>query len=585
MTGRLTDACVFKLLPDRPGVEPLAEALRACRTHLIWAAVFSALVNLLYLTPTIYMMQVYDRVVPTGGITTLLLITAVAVFALGTLATLDWLRTRILIRAGLRLDRQLADRILARIIDMPGKASGAQALREFDAVRGAVSGQGVLALFDAPWTPIYLLACFLLHPFIGVLTLVGGIVLVVLAVMNERDARPRLKQAHDAQIDAYSAQQAVAEQAEVVRALGMRRAGIARQLRQRRAAADRQADAQFTGGRYTGAIKFLRLLLQSFSLGLAAWLAVEGQLSPGAIIAASVLLTRAVAPIELLVGAWPSLVAARAGWKTLTDLFEGTADVDRPTTALPAPRGRLALEAVSVRLPGTEQPQVRGVTLQLEPGETLGVVGPSGSGKTTLARAVAGALKPTSGTVRLDGAEFEAREGDELARFIGYLPQVPSLFAGTIKDNVSRFAGATGTPPSEVDRLAVTAAQAAGAHEMILRLPDGYDTVLGPYGAGLSAGQAQRVALARALYGDPVLLVLDEPNSNLDQDGEAALMTAVRDAAARGAAVVIVAHRAGVLARVDRLLMLNGGAVVAEGPREQVLARMRGATSEEAAGR
>jgi ATP-binding cassette subfamily C protein len=575
---------VFKLLPDRPGVEPLAEALKACRTHLVWAAAFSALVNLLYLTPTIYMLQVYDRVVPTGGITTLLWITAVAVFALATLATLDWLRTRILIRAGLRLDRQLADRILARMIDMPGKASGAQALREFDAVRTAVSGQGVLALFDAPWTPIYLLACFLLHPFIGVLTLVGAILLVVLAVMNERDARPRLKQAHDAQVDAYSAQQAVAEQAEVVRALGMRRAGIARQVRQRQAAADRQADAQFTGGRYTGAIKFLRLLLQSLSLGGAAWLAVEGQLSPGAIIAASVLLTRAVAPIELLVGAWPSLVAARAGWKTLTDLFEGTADADRPVTALPAPRGRLALEGVAVRLPGTEQPQVRGVTLQLEPGETLGVVGPSGSGKTTLARAMAGALKPTVGTVRLDGAEYEAREGDDLARFIGYLPQVPSLFAGTIKDNVSRFAAATGTPQSEVDRLAVAAAQAAGAHEMILRLPEGYDTVLGPYGAGLSAGQAQRVALARALYGDPVLLVLDEPNSNLDQDGEAALMTAVRDAAARGAAVVIVAHRAGVLARVDRLLMLNGGTVVAEGPREQVLARMRGA-SEEAAGR
>ncbi|MBX9574806.1 MAG: type I secretion system permease/ATPase [Caulobacteraceae bacterium] len=576
---------MFKLLPDRPGVEPLAEALKACRTHLIWAAVFSALVNLLYLTPTIYMLQVYDRVVPTGGITTLLLVTAVAVFALATLATLDWLRTRILVRAGLRLDRQLADRILARMIDLPGKAGGNQALREFDAVRTAVSGQGVLALFDAPWTPIYLAACFLLHPLIGVLTLVGAIVLIVLAVMNERDARPRLKRAHDAQLDAYSAQQAVAEQAEVVRALGMRRAGIARQVRQRQAAADRQADAQFTGGRYTGAIKFLRLLLQSLSLGGAAWLAVEGQLSPGAIIAASVLLTRAVAPIELLVGAWPSLVAARTGWKTLTDLFEGTADVDRPVTSLPAPAGRLALENVAVRLPGTEQPQVRGVSLKLEPGQTLGVVGPSGSGKTSLARAMAGALKPTVGTVRLDGAEFDAREGDDLARYIGYLPQVPSLFAGTIKENVSRFAAATGASPAEVDRLAVAAAQAAGAHEMILRLPQGYDTMLGPYGAGLSAGQAQRVALARALYGDPVLLVLDEPNSNLDQEGEAALMAAVKDAAARGAAVVIVAHRAGVLARVDRLLMLNGGLVVAEGPREEVLARMRGPTPQETAGR
>ncbi len=576
---------MFKLLPDRPGLEPLAEALRACRSHLIWAAAFSALVNLLYLTPTIYMLQVYDRVVPTGGITTLLLVTAVAVFALGTLAVLDWLRTRILVRAGLRLDRMLADRILARMIDMPGRAGGTQALREFDAVRSAVSGQGVLALFDAPWTPIYLLACYLLHPLIGVLTTLGGAVLVVLAILNERDARPRLSRAHDAQLDAYSAQQAVAEQSEVVRALGMRRAGIARQMVQRRAAADRQAEAQLSGGRYTGLIKFLRLVLQSFSLGLAAWLAVSGQLSAGSIIAASVLLTRAVAPVELLVGAWPSLIAARAGWKTLTDLFEGTADVDRQMTALPAPRGKLALEGVSVRLPGTEQPQVRGVTLTLEPGETLGVIGPSGSGKTTLARAIAGAIKPAGGTVRLDGAEYDAREGDELARFIGYLPQSPSLFAGTIKDNVSRFAAAGGMGPAEVDRRTVEAAQAAGAHEMILRLPEGYDTMLGPYGAGLSAGQAQRVALARALFGDPVLLVLDEPNSNLDQDGESALMAAVKDAAARGAAVVIVAHRAGVLARVDRLLMLNGGAVVAEGPREAVLARLRGPATAEEAGR
>lgn len=567
---------MFKLLPDRPGLEPLAEALRACRTHLLWAAGFSALVNLLYLTPTIYMLQVYDRVVPTGGLTTLALVTVVAIFALATLATLDWLRTRILVRAGLRLDRKLADRILGRLIDAPGKASGAQALREFDAVRGAVSGQGVIALFDAPWTPIYLGACFLLHPAIGLLTLCGTLVLITLAVMNERDSRPLLNRAHGAGIEAYAAQQAVTEQAEVVRALGMRRAGIARQVDQRRVAADRQAEAQLTGGRYTGAIKFLRLFLQSASLGLAAWLAVTGDLSPGSIIAASVLLTRAVAPIELLVGAWPSLVAARAGWTTLIDLFSGTAEVDRPVTALPAPRGRLAVEALSVRLPGTEAPQLRGATFGLEPGQTLGVIGPSGSGKTTLARALAGALKPTAGTVRLDGADYDAREGDDLARFIGYLPQSPSLFAGTIKDNISRFAEAVGTPAAEVDRLAVSAAQSAGAHEMILRLPQGYDTPLGPYGAGLSAGQAQRVALARALYGDPVLLVLDEPNSNLDQDGEAALMGAVKDAAARGAAVVIVAHRAGVLARVDRLLMLNGGAVVAEGPRETVLAQARG---------
>ncbi|MDZ4364811.1 type I secretion system permease/ATPase [Brevundimonas sp.] len=563
---------MFKtLLPSRPGTEPLADALRACRVHFVWAAVFSALVNLLYLTPTIYMMQVYDRVVPTGGIGTLILISVVALFALATLGVLDWLRGRLLLRAGLRLDRLLSGTVLSRVVDMQGRAANTQALREFDNVRAAVSGQGALALFDAPWTPIYLACCFLLHPAVGALTLVGALILLVLAVLNERDSRPRLKQAIQSGHAAYAAQEGIAGQAEVVRALGMRRATIARQVDQRRHATDQQADAQLTGGKYTGAIKFLRLVLQSLSLGLAALLAVNGEISPGAIIAASVLLSRAVAPIELLVGSWAGLVQAKTSWGVLTDLFAGTAEVERPRTLLPAPAGRLNVESVSVRFPDTEVPQLRGVSFALTPGQTLGVVGASGSGKTTLARVLAGAITPTLGAVRLDGAEYALREGDDLARWIGYLPQSPSLFAGSIKDNISRFAASTGLDAATVDQGAVAAAIAAGAHQMILSLPQGYDTQLGAFGAGLSAGQAQRVALARALYGDPVLLVLDEPNSNLDQDGEAALMAATAAAAARGACVVIVAHRAGVLARVDRLLMLQGGVVQAEGPRETVM--------------
>ncbi|WP_259548038.1 type I secretion system permease/ATPase [[Roseibacterium] beibuensis] len=566
------------LLPSKPGTEPLAEALKACRSHFLWAAVFSALVNLLYLTPTIYMMQVYDRVVPTGGLTTLTLITIVAVFALAALAGLDWLRGRLMLRAGLRLDRMLSGKVLARVMDLQTKSPNTQALREFDNVRGAIGGQGMLALFDAPWTPIYLACCFLLHPAIGVLTLVGASVLFSLAWLNERDTRPRLGKAMQSQNAAYSAQEAIAGQTEVVRALGMRQSSIARQIDQRRNATAAQADAQLTGGKYSGAIKFLRLTLQSAALGLAALLAVRGDISPGAIIASSVLLSRAVAPIETLVGVWPTLVQAAASWKTMTELFASTAAVEKERTALPDPKGKLQVEAVSVKFPDTEAPQLRSVSFALKPGQTLGVVGASGSGKTTLARVIAGALKPQAGTVRLDGAEYEAREGDELARWIGYLPQVPSLFAGSIKDNISRFATATGVDQETADRDAVKAAMAAGAHELILRLPNGYDTVLGPFGQGLSAGQAQRVALARALYGDPVLLVLDEPNSNLDQEGESALMQAILGAAARGAAVVIIAHRAGVLARVDRLLMMREGVVQMEGPREEVLERMRAAT-------
>nr|WP_246328966.1 type I secretion system permease/ATPase [Brevundimonas lenta] len=566
------------LLPSKPGTEPLAEALRACKSHFLWAAIFSALVNLLYLTPTLYMMQVYDRVVPTGGLMTLVLVTVVAVFALGALAGLDWLRGRLMLRAGLRLDRMLAGKVLARVVDLQAKAPSTQALREFDNVRGAIGGQGMLALFDAPWTPIYLGCCFLLHPMLGLLTLVGGGILFTLAWLNERDTRPRLSKAISSQNQAYSAQEGIAGQAEVVRALGMRQSSIARQVEQRRQATAAQADAQLAGGRYSGAIKFLRLTLQSASLGLAAYLAVKGEISPGSIIAASVLLSRAVAPIEQLVGAWPSLVQAMASWKTLTELFAGTASVERERTNLPDPKGRLQVEGVTVKFPDTEAPQLRGVAFALKPGETLGVVGASGSGKTTLARVIAGALRPQAGAVRLDGAEFEAREGDELARWIGYLPQVPSLFAGSIKDNISRFATSVGVDQETADRGAVAAAQAAGAHELILRLPNGYDSMLGPFGQGLSAGQAQRVALARALYNDPVLLVLDEPNSNLDQEGEAALMQAILGAAARGAAVVVIAHRAGVLARVDRLLMMRDGMIQLEGPREEVLEKMRATT-------
>ncbi len=562
------------LIPRKPGTEPLAEAVKACRPHLVWAAIFSALVNLLYLTPTIYMLQVYDRVVPTGGLQTLLLVSAIAVFALATLALLDWLRTRLLVRAGLRLDRLLVGRLLGRVVDLQTQSPGSQVLREFDHVRTAVSGQGVLSLFDAPWTPIYIGCCFLLHPALGALTLVGAIILLILAVLNERDSRPRLNQAMKDSQAAYAAQESMAGQSEVVRALGMRQAGIALQLQQRQVATARQVEAQFTGGRYTGIIKFLRLMLQSASLGLAALLTVQGHISAGSIIAASVLLTRAVQPIEQMVGAWPTLVQAKASWKTLIELFAATARVDRVVTTLPAPEGRLGLEQVTVRLPGSEVPQLRGITLSLEPGQVLGVIGPSGSGKTTLARVVAGAIPPTAGSVRLDGADYDAREGDTLAEHIGYLPQVPGLFSGSVKDNISRFRSALRTDPEQIDREAIAAAKAAGVHEMILRLPNGYDTILGHNGAGLSVGQSQRVALARALYRDPVILVLDEPNANLDQEGEAALTQAIKGATARGASVLMVAHRAGVLGIADRLLMLREGTVQIEGPRDEVMMRL-----------
>jgi ATP-binding cassette subfamily C protein len=407
------------------------------------------------------------------------------------------------------------------------------------------------------------------------LTLIGGAILFVLAVLNERASKPRIEASTKASAKAYAAQETVASQSEVVRALGMRQALITRQLRERGEAVAAQSDAQFVGGAYSGAIKFLRLILQSLALGAGAWLAVEGQISAGAIIAASVLLSRAVQPIELVVGAWNGIVQARTAWAGLVDLFASTGDQDRARTLLPTPTGLLTLEGVGVRAQGRENPLLRHVAFALQPGESLGVIGPSGAGKTTLARVIAGAMEPDAGKVRLDQADYATWDPERLARHVGYLPQDSILFAGTIKENISRFEGSLDSPPADVDAKAVKAAQAAGCHEMILKLPQGYDTPLGAGGRGLSAGQSQRVALARALYGDPCLVIFDEPNSHLDADGETALANALKGLKARGATVVLIAHRTGVLQNVDKLLVLRDGAVEGLGPRDEIAARLQ----------
>jgi PrtD family type I secretion system ABC transporter len=359
----------------------------------------------------------------------------------------------------------------------------------------------------------------------------------------------------------------------------MRGALRERQLADRRSGLDLSAKAQFTGGGYSAATKFTRMFLQSAALGLGAWLAVDKQISAGAIIAASVLMSRALQPIEQLVGSWAVVGQARGALNNLIKLFPPTRGLDVSGTQLPAPTGALALEQVAVRAPGEGPVLLRGVSLRLTPGEILGVIGPSGAGKTTLARVAAGAISPDAGTVRLDGANLADWDGDRLGRYIGYVPQDSGLLAGSIRDNISRFAvwaprDKESADPAIVDADVVAAAQAAGVHELILRLPKGYDTTLGAGGRGLSAGQAQRVALARALYGEPTLLILDEPNSALDADGEAALNNAILAAKARGAAILIVAHRTGILNIADRLLVLRDGQVDMLGPRTEVVAKM-----------
>jgi ATP-binding cassette subfamily C protein len=555
--------------------QQLQDALGACRMHFALAAFFSALINVLYLAPTIYMMQVYDRVVPTGGILTLFWITIVVGLAIATLTALDTQRTRVLMRASLRINRlvsrKILDRLLGRNVIRPGEATGSQVMREFDAVRQALGGPAAAAFFDLPWTPLYLLVAVLIHPLLGVLVLIGGGLLIVLALRNERRTKVKAMAAHKANAIAYAFQEATARRAEAVRALGMRRALVALQTDGRRDGLAATADFQFASSRYNGWVKFARMFLQSLALGAGALLAVNGQISVGSIIAASVLLSRALQPIEQLVGQWPAIMQARQAIEMLDRLFKAPEGQEGPRTRLPDPKGFLELDRVVARDPQGTIVILKNVSLKMKPGEIMGVIGPSGAGKSTLARIAAGAIAPDFGEIRIDGARASDWDPDDLAEFFGYLPQQLDLLPGTIAENISRFALARGVCPTAVDREVIEAAQRAGVHNMILRLPAGYDTRVEENGMALSAGQAQRVALARALYGDPKILILDEPNSSLDSDGELALGRAVAAAKQHGAAIMIVAHRASILSSADTLLVLNEGAVAGYGPAKDVM--------------
>jgi PrtD family type I secretion system ABC transporter len=563
---------------------PVSRALDACRPHLVAAAFFSALINILYLAPTIYMMQVYDRVVPTGGIITLVWITAVLALAIGTLTALEATRSRILMRVSLRLNRLLSgeilDRLMSRAKMKQGEPSSAQALREFDTIRQTIGGPAAAAVFDAPWTPLYLLVAFLIHPILGLLIIGAGIILITLALVNEKHTSSRSAKAHQATSAAYAAHSATVSEAEAIRALGMRRAMVSRQITQRAEGLEASNQVQVLGLRYNTLVKFIRMFMQSLALGAGAWLAVTGQISVGAIIAASVLLSRALQPIEQLVGSWPTIMQARNALGTVRRLYAATDSVDATRTTLPTPKGHLELERIVVKGPpsqggGGADLILRNVSFAIQPGEVLGVIGPSGSGKSTLARIAAGAITPDAGEVRVDGANIADWDPEGLAAHVGYLPQNMSLLPGTIAENISRFATVTATDRAEVDREVIEAAKLSGAHEMILGLPNGYDTVIKANGFELSAGQGQRVALARALYGSPRVFILDEPNSALDQDGEKALDNAVRTMVSRGAAVMIVAHRTAVLNNADKLVVMNQGAVAQYGPRQDVVEELR----------
>lgn len=537
----------------------------ACRRYFLVAAVFSLAINLLYLASPLYMLQIYDRVVTSGSETTLVMLTIVLLAAFLALAGLDLVRSWILTRASARLDRLLSAKILAASVEAPSPGSSqSQPIRDFDTFRQVITGSGIHALFDLPWSPIYIGIIFLLHPWLGFFALGSSLLLIGMAVLNEYLVRKPLKQANDLATANYNFTEMSLRNAEVVRAMGMIDGLVRRWGRDRGLALQRQAQASDRAALMSGLIRFLRLTMQSLILGLGAWLVIERQVSGGAMFAASLLLGRGLQPVEQIVGLWRSLILARAALARVEKLVDGSASAERSFN-LPKPIGKIAVEQVSFAIPNLQKALLRDVSFQLEPGEALGIIGPSGAGKSTLARHLAGIMQPSRGTVRLDGADMTQWGREALGDHIGYLPQDIELFSDTVAANIGRF-------KTNVDREVIEAARLAGVHEMIIRLPQGYETQIGEGGAVLSGGYRQRIALARAVFGTPNLIVLDEPSSNLDADGDRALSDCALELKRRGSTVIIVSHRPSTLANVDKILLLRDGAVEAFGMRNEIVA-------------
>jgi PrtD family type I secretion system ABC transporter len=556
-----------------PGVRrsELGEALRACRGAFIGVFLMSCIINLLYLTGSIFMLEVYDRVLPSRSVPTLVGLVVIAAGLYMAQGFLDLLRGRILGRVGTALDEALNARVFDIVVRLPlvagGRSEGLQPLRDLDNVRSFLGSMGPGAFFDLPWLPLYLAICFAFHVMIGVTALVGAILLVGLTLITEYMSRQPAREAMTLAARRNDLAAASRRNAEVLVAMGM--AGrLNRRWNEANESylAGNQNASDVTGG--LGAVsKVMRMMLQSAVLGVGAYLVIHQEATAGIIIAGSILSARALAPVDLAIAHWKGFVAARQSWQRLNRLLEQMPERPAPTL-LQNPSSRLSVEGVAVAAPGDQRVIISDVTFALEASNGLGVIGPSGSGKSSLIRALVGVWQPFRGKVRIDGAALDQWSSDVLGQFIGYLPQDVELFAGSVAQNICRF-----DPDAKSDKI-IAAAKEAGVHDMIIKMRDGYNTQVGEQGTALSAGQAQRVALARALYGDPFLIVLDEPNSNLDTEGDEALSRAVRAARERGAIVVVVAHRPIGIEAVDQILVLKDGRMQAFGPKEQVLAQV-----------
>lgn len=541
--------------------------LIAARPAFVHAAAFSLLVNVLMIVPALYMLQVFDRVLSSRSTDTLLLLTVVTVLTLVAMLLIDIVRARLLMTAAVSLERRLAPAVIEALVSSATRTrpeASMHGMRDVAAIRGFLTGPGILAVLDAPWLPVYLALIALFHPLLGVVAGVGSAVLVALAWTNERIARTAMEGVQTESRRSGRFIELCVRNADTVTALGML-PRILTTWRTRTATYRRllgeSGSVSATAG---GLVRFARQLLQVLMLATGAYLVVEARVSAGVMIAATVLLSRALAPVESLVAGWRSLVEARSAARRLRALV---GDPRPAATSLPAPTGAVAAERVVFAVPGADRPILKGITFALEGGDAVGLIGPSGSGKSTLARLLVGAWQPASGRVRLDGADLATWSRDEIGPSIGYLAQDVELFDGTVNENIARLGVGD-------DAEVVAAARRANAHEMILALPGGYDTPVGEGGCVLSGGQRQRIALARALYGSPSLVVLDEPNASLDAEGEDALARTLLGLKASGVTTIVISHRPSILAHVDKVIVLNDGLVEMIGPRSEIVARV-----------
>ncbi len=551
-------------------VSPLRAAAREARVAVVYLAAFSLFINLLVLTSPIYMMQVYDRVLASGKIETLVMLTIIAGIAVLVLGLLEMVRGQILARVGQWLDRKLSPELIATSLraTFHGGAANAQALRDLGLVRAFLTGPGVNTLFDAPWTPIFLAIIWLMHPLLGMLGVAAALLLLGLAALNEYLSRRPLKDAGLLAIASVQQADQAVRNADAFQAMGMLPGFLAGWTRRNEQALALQLAAADRNAVLVGCSKFARIFVQILILGFGAYLVIGGELTSGGMIAASILLGRGLAPVEQAIGAWKQMVAGRDAAGRLNRLLERV-PAPPPAMPLPVPSGRLACEQVSFTPRAAERPVLNGVTFAVEPGDAVGIIGPSAAGKSTLCKILVGSWRPTHGHARLDGADLFTWPAEQLGPHIGYLPQDVELFGGSVRDNIARLAERP-EPEAVID-----AAMTAGVHDIILRLPKGYETEIGEGGSFLSGGQRQRLGLARALYRRPKLIVLDEPNASLDAEGEESLLAAMARAKGWGATVVIVAHHPRILRAVDKLLLLRDGRCELFGARDAVLARLR----------